>query len=183
MNFKQIAFTCGYAETGQVGTTIFQRRSNEEPLNTIEDALKDFATDLFFVWWDSEGSFYINEKECARCHQSINKIDSKRFLAFEAWVLTLATADTNHTDCENISWTPWLIWSQIAKIPLEETIQIIEKAESILPLFVELEQYEEGLGSEIVKAYNTWVNNKSKDSLEERKEDALKFHIKVFKNE
>lgn len=153
MPYRQIVFTCGYAEDQQLSLVVFQKQYGEHH-ETITETLTDFATELFNLWWDSEGN-YNAEKACRHCGAELPdyKIRYDKIVRnFSAWIASLSSF-TNDTLAEGPCWNTWLVWKQIAAVPVEETVEIVEMAELILPSFVDMTDFD-GYYKELKNRYH-----------------------------
>lgn len=83
-------------------------------------------------------------------------------------IITLPTLTANSFTGEDLSgWWPWLLWDEIARVPLTETIHVFENAEVLLPLCIDWSVFEaDPLHSEEVFSKTKEIYSSTFDSID-----------------
>lgn len=135
MPYKLVVLHTGYVESGSLGQVAFKYRPFDHDL-LLEDspleALNNLATDLFVKWWWDTYTTYRDYKTKEA------KWDKIHFESFEYDMRHMVSDTADSFGCQElINWWPWCDWAELQSVPLGQTINIYEKAEELIPLFVD----------------------------------------------
>lgn len=131
-NFKLIVINTGHAGASSVGTALFKYKYVID--GSVEDALSNLTTRLFEAWWWSTWRTYSKKERRWRYFS---------FYSFRELIKNLPGLTANDFSGEGVrDWDMWPDWSEVASVPLEQTVRVFGRAENLLPLYVNLAEFD-----------------------------------------